>query len=128
MGGPDRVLREGFEYQFSPVDPVAGAHIDPVGTAVYETLVVKGPGGKRSRRWPRAGRFRPTGSNTASGCARGCASIPAPPATRGGDGGARTLPLGDVRTRQIQYWDPVATVAAEDERTVLIRAHYPTTR
>src|SRR5690606_37889164 len=35
---------------------------------------------------------------------------------------------GDARTKQIQYWDPVATVAAEDERTVLIRAHYPTTR
>ncbi len=46
MSSSNRVLREGFEYQFSAVDPVAGAHIDPVGTAVYETVVAKGIDGE----------------------------------------------------------------------------------
>ena len=36
------VLREVFEYEFSQVDPVGAAHIDPPSNAVYETVVVKG--------------------------------------------------------------------------------------
>ena len=37
------ILREAFDYEFSPLDPHA-AHIDPPSVAVYETLIVKGPG------------------------------------------------------------------------------------
>ncbi len=43
---PDEgVLREVFEYGFTRLDPVGGAHIDPPSVAVYETLLRKGPGG-----------------------------------------------------------------------------------
>jgi len=37
-------MDEIFEYRFTRLDPVGGAHIDPPSVAVYETLVVKGPG------------------------------------------------------------------------------------
>ena len=40
-----RVLREGFDYPLSKLDPF-GDHIDPPSVALYETLVVKGPDGK----------------------------------------------------------------------------------
>lgn len=36
-----RVLREGFDYPFSRLDPM-GAHIDPPSVAVYDTLLAKG--------------------------------------------------------------------------------------
>lgn len=36
------VFREGFEYDFSSLDPMS-AHIDPPSIAVYETLMAKGP-------------------------------------------------------------------------------------
>lgn len=39
------LLREGFDYPFSRLDP-HGDHIDPPSVAIYETVVVKGPDGK----------------------------------------------------------------------------------
>ena len=43
----ERVLREGFDYPLSKLDPF-GDHIDPPSVALYETLVVKGPDGERT--------------------------------------------------------------------------------
>ena len=37
-----RVLREGFDYPLSKLDPF-GDHIDPPSVAVYETVIAKGP-------------------------------------------------------------------------------------
>ena len=31
------VLREGYDYDFSPADPATGAHVDPAWCAIYET-------------------------------------------------------------------------------------------
>lgn len=122
-------LREGFEYRFSPVDPVAGAHIDPCSAAIYETVVGKGIDGKPrpwlAERWDASAdgleyRFLlRAGLRFHSG---------APCDARAVADALYQCRWGDARTRQIQYWDPVATVTAEDERTVLIRTHYPTTR
>ena len=42
LGG---VLREAFDYEFSRMDPTAGAHIDPACCAVYETALSLDPKG-----------------------------------------------------------------------------------
>ena len=34
------ILREGFDYDFSRVDPAGGAHVDPPWCAIYETALV----------------------------------------------------------------------------------------
>ncbi|HQZ11491.1 MAG TPA: ABC transporter substrate-binding protein [Devosia sp.] len=129
MGSPDRVLREGFEYQFSAVDPVAGAHIDPVGTAVYETLVAKGVDGETQPSLAESWTVSPDGLEYRFRLREGLRfHSGAPCDARAVAAALERCRWGDVRTRQIQYWDPVAAVSAEDERTVLVRTHYPTTR
>lgn len=40
------ILREGYDYDFSRLDPATGAHVDPAWCAVYETLVVNDAGGR----------------------------------------------------------------------------------
>jgi ABC-type transport system substrate-binding protein len=40
------VLREGYDYDFSRVDPATGAHVDPSWCAIYETVVVADADGK----------------------------------------------------------------------------------
>lgn len=122
-------LREGFEYRFSPVDPVAGAHIDPCSAAIYETVVAKGIDGQPrpwlAERWAVSADglehrfFLREGLRFHSGAACDAKAVA---------GALEQCRWGDTRTRQIQYWDPVATVSAEDDRTLLIRSHYPTTR
>jgi len=122
-------LREGFEYRFSPVDPVAGAHIDPCSAAIYETIVAKGTDGAPrpwlAERWQVSAdglehRFflRPDLRFHSGAACDARAVVEALHQCR----------WGDARTRQIQYWDPVATVTAEGEGVVVIRTHYPTTR
>ena len=70
------ILREGFDYEFSRLDPT-GPHIDPCHLTVYELLMVKGADwearprlaesweisddGLRWRIRLRRGRFRPRG-------------------------------------------------------------------
>ncbi|MEE9277031.1 MAG: ABC transporter substrate-binding protein, partial [Dehalococcoidia bacterium] len=39
------VLREAFDYEFSRMDPTAGAHIDPACCALYETVLSRDPTG-----------------------------------------------------------------------------------
>ena len=95
---PDEgVLREVFEYGFTRLDPVGGAHIDPPSVAVYETLLRKGPGGWRCRGSPPRGRSPPTGCRVGSRCAR--SSIPLGSAVRCGCGArsARAVPLRSRR-------------------------------
>lgn len=40
------VLREGYEYDFSVMDPAVGAHVDPSWGAVYETDTLLDPAGR----------------------------------------------------------------------------------
>jgi ABC-type transport system substrate-binding protein len=127
--GRPGVLREGFEYRFSRVDPVAGAHIDPTATAVYETLVAKGADGEAvpflAESWTVSTdgtewrfRLRP-GARFHSGAPCDAVAV------------VRALERcrwGDARTRQMQYFDPVDTIADDGPQTVVVRTHHPTTR
>ena len=40
------VLREGYDYDFSRVDPATGAHVDPAWCAIYETATLADPDGR----------------------------------------------------------------------------------
>lgn len=122
-------LREGFEYAFSRVDPVGGAHIDPPAVAIYETLVAKGPRGEpipyMARTWSISQdatlwRFelRPD-LRFHSGAPCDAKAVVA---------ALERCRWGDARTRQMQYFDMVDTIADDGPTTVTIRTHYPTTR
>ncbi|MGD9891867.1 MAG: ABC transporter substrate-binding protein [Dehalococcoidia bacterium] len=123
------VLREAFEYEFSPLDPVGGAHIDPTSNGVYETIVVKGtdmrPAPSLAQSWRQSAdglewRFelRP-GLRFHSGAACDAPAIAA---------ALHRCRVRDGKTPQRHYWDPVDVVRAEGERTIVIRTRYPTTR
>jgi peptide/nickel transport system substrate-binding protein len=121
------LLREAFEYEFSRLDPTAD-HIDPPHVAVYETLLDKGadfapvPGLARSwevsadgLEWRLALR---EGVRFHSGARCDAGAL------------VRTLeqlrfPLG---TEQLWYWDPVDTVTAEDDSTLVFRLRHPYAR
>lgn len=127
--GRPAALREGFEYRFSRVDPVAGAHIDPTAPALYETLVAKGADGEAvpflAESWTVSAdgaetrfRLRP-GARFHSGAPCDAVAV------------VRALERcrwGDARTRQMQYFDPIDTIADAGPDTVVVRTHYPTTR
>jgi peptide/nickel transport system substrate-binding protein len=122
------ILREAFDYEFSPLDPHA-AHIDPPSVAVYETIIVKGPDWKGhpllaevwtvsddGLEWRVA--LRP-GLRFHSGVA--C------------DAKAVIAALDALRTeaqpdRDLWYWDPVESLAAADDRTLVFRLNYPYAR
>ena len=119
-------MDEIFEYRFTRLDPVGGAHIDPPSVAVYETLVVKGPGDQPlpglATSWSVSQdqliwrlRLR-QGARFHSGAACDAAAV--------GEALERCR-WGDGLTRQIWYWDPVDTVRVADETTIDIRLHYP---
>lgn len=40
------VLREGYDYDFSRVDPATGAHVDPAWCALHETVTLADPDGR----------------------------------------------------------------------------------
>lgn len=124
-----RALREGFEYPFSRVDPVAGAHIDPTATAIYETLVAKGADGEAIPFLAESWTVSPDGiewrfrlrkdARFHSGVACDAVAV------------VRALERcrwGDARTRQMQYFDPIDTIADDGPTTVVVRTHFPTTR
>ena len=121
------ILREAFDYEFSRLDPT-GPHIDPCHVAVYELLVVKGadwaPQPRLAESWEISDdglewrlRLRP-GAQFHSGAP--C------------DAEAVVAPLEHLRfefpSGQLWYWDPVDTVEAEDERTVLFKLRFPYSR
>jgi peptide/nickel transport system substrate-binding protein len=119
-------MDELFEYRFTRLDPVGGAHIDPPSVAVYETLMVKGPGDQPlpglATSWLVSTdqltwrlRLRP-GARFHSGAVCDAAAVAA---------ALERCRWGDGLTRQIWYWDPVDRVSVEDELTLAIRLHYP---
>ena len=129
MASAQNTLCEGFEYAFSRVDPVGGAHIDPPAAAVYETLVAKGDNGEAipfmASRWDCDAEgiecrfeFRP-GLRFHSG---------APCDARAVAKALERCRWGDNRTRQMQYFDVVDTIAEDGPGTVVIRTHFPTAR
>ena len=124
------ILREAFDYPLSRLDPF-GDHIDPPSVAIYETVVVKGPG--RRARIPGLAdvwtisddgldwrfQLRP-GLRFHSGDAVRRA---------GRRRRARAAALGVPRAAsQLWYWDPVDTVTAEDAETLVFRLHHPYVR
>lgn len=123
------ILREGFEYRFSAIDPVAGAHIDPPSTAICETLVAKGPDGRAqpwlAARWEvsrdgLAWRFhlRP-GLRFHSGAPCDARAIVA---------ALERCRWTDARTRQLPYFDTVDRIESEGDDVVVVRTLHPTTR
>ncbi len=122
------ILREGFDYPFSRLDPL-GDHIDPPSVAVYETLVVKGPDWRPhallAAGWDVSDdglewRFhlRP-GLRFHSGDRCDAAAVLA---------ALEHLRWHAQPGRQLWYWDPVDTVTALDDRTLSFRLHHPYSR
>ncbi len=124
-----RLLREAFEYPFSPVDPVGGAHIDPTSTAIYETIVAKGVDGKTSPSMADAWTVSPDGLEWRFKLRPGLLFHSGAPCD--GPAVAKALhrcQIRDGKTPQRHYWDSVAEVRAASSDTVTIRTKYPTTR
>ncbi|HWE62306.1 MAG TPA: ABC transporter substrate-binding protein, partial [Chloroflexota bacterium] len=122
------ILREAFDYEFSPLDPATGAHIDPPSVAIYETLILKGPDnvpypmlaeswevGAGGLEW--RVRLRP-GLRFHSGAPCDAAAVLA---------ALHVLRYGGG-DRQVGYWDPVDEVRAEGSNTLIFRLHYPYAR
>ncbi|MDQ3413071.1 MAG: ABC transporter substrate-binding protein [Chloroflexota bacterium] len=122
------MLREGFDYPLSRLDPF-GDHIDPPSLAVYETIVVKGPDGAAqpalAESWTVSDdglswrfRIRP-GLRFHSGDPCDAPAILA---------ALEMLRWGFHGGRQLWYWDPVDTVTAEDATTLVFTLHHPYVR
>jgi peptide/nickel transport system substrate-binding protein len=122
------ILREGFDYPFSRLDP-HGDHIDPPSVAIYETVVVKGPDGKAhpalADQWMVSDdkltwRFHiREGLRFHSGNA-----CDAPAIVRA----LEALRWGFHGGKQLWYWDPVDRLYAEDATTLVFTLHHPYVR
>lgn len=121
------ILREAFDYPFSAVTPT-GPHIDPCHVAVYELLAVKGED------WlPRPGlatswQISDDGLEWRFRLRRDVRFHSGAPC----DAKAVLEPLMHLRFAfplgQLWYWDPVDTVAAESDDTLLFRLRHPYVR
>jgi ABC-type transport system substrate-binding protein len=122
------ILREAFDYPFSRLDPL-GDHIDPPSVAIYETVAVKGPDWKGhpmlAEGWDVSAdglewrvRLRPR-LRFHSGAPCDAAAVLA---------ALDTLRWHAQPGRQLWYWDPVDTVTATDDRTLVFRLHHPYSR
>jgi len=122
------VLREGFDYPFSKLDPF-GDHIDPPSVALYETLVVKGPDGKAhpglAESWTISAdkltwrfKLRP-GARFHSGDRADAEAV-----VRSLD----RLRWGFHAGNQLWYWDPVDHAFASGEEEITFTLHHPYVR
>jgi peptide/nickel transport system substrate-binding protein len=119
-------VREGFEYPFSPIDPVGGAHIDPPSVAIYETLLRKGPGGAARPGLAESWSTSEDGLSWRLALRRNATFHSGQPC----DAAAVARALHGCRwgadpTRQVWYWDPVDEVKVVDEATLEFSLHYP---
>ena len=121
------VLREAFDYEFSRLDPT-GAHIDPPHVAVYELLMTKGPDFRPHPGLAEAWDVSRDGLEwrvKLRGGARFHSGAPC-------DAEAVLRPLEHLRwmapTGQLWYWDPVDTVRADGEDTLVFTLHHPYAR
>src|SRR5689334_18746453 len=119
------VLREAFEYPFSPVDPVGGAHIDPTSTAIYETVVAKGTDGKTVPSLAHSWTVSPDGLEWQFKLRPGLVFHSGAPCDAAAVAKAlHRCQIRDGKTPQRHYWDPVAEVRAASSDTVAIRTKY----
>lgn len=122
------ILREAFDYEFSRLDPL-GDHIDPPSVAVYETLLVKGPDWAGQ---PLLAESWETSPDRLEWRIRLRAGLRFHSGDRC-DARAVRAALENLRWsaqpgRQLWYWDPVDTVTAVDDRTLLFRLRHPYSR
>ena len=121
------ILREAFDYEFSRLDPT-GPHIDPCHLAVYELLMVKGPD------WAPHPRLAESWDVSEDGLRWRIRLRPDARFHSGARCDAQAVlgPLEHLRyefpTGQLWYWDPVDSVEAEDDRTLVFSLHYPYAR
>ncbi len=118
------ILREAFDYEFSRLDPT-GPHIDPPHVAVYELLMVKDASSRAQPGLASSWEVSPDGLEWS-------VKIRAGARFHSGavcDARAVLGPLEHLRwefpSGQLWYWDPVDSVAAEGEDTLVFRLHYP---
>jgi len=119
-------MREVFEYAFTRLDPVAGAHIDPPSVAVYDTLLRKGPGGTALPGLARSWTTSPDGltwrvslrDDAVFHSGRRCDAFAVAEALE-------RCRFGDFGWRQVWYWDPVDRVSVLDAATLEFRLHFP---
>lgn len=120
------VLREGFEYEFSAIDPVGSPHIDPPSIAIYETLLRQGVGHVPLPGLAVSWGVAPDGLSWTFVLRAGARFHSGEPC----DAAAVVAALhgcrwGDHPERQLWYWDAVDEVTAIDESTVSISLHHP---
>ena len=118
------ILREAFDYEFSPLHPHA-AHIDPPSVAVYETLIVKGPD------WAGHSLLAKGWEASEDGLQWRVALRPGLRFHSGArcDADAVVRALDALRIeaqpgRDLWYWDPVESLTAADERTLVFRLRH----
>jgi ABC-type transport system substrate-binding protein len=119
-------MREVFEYAFTKLDPVSGAHIDPPSVAIYDTLLRKGPSGIAQPGLAESWTTSPDGLTWQVRIREGAAFHSGTHC----DAAAVTESLercrfGDFGWRQVWYWDPVDEVRVLDPATIEIRLHFP---
>jgi peptide/nickel transport system substrate-binding protein len=123
------VLREGFDYPLSRLDPF-GAHIDPPSVALYETIVVKGPDGTAQPGLAESWEISPDGLEWRFRLRPNARFHSGAPC----DAEAVVAALDPLRfdhfspRRQLWYWDPVDSVRAEGSDTVVFTLHHPYVR
>lgn len=121
------ILREAFDYPCSSVTPT-GEHIDPCHVAVYEPLVWKGDDWSAKPALATSWEISPDKLEWRFHLREDARFHSGAPC----DASAALEPLEHLRYTfplgQLWYWDPVDTVVAEDDHTLVFRLHYPYAR
>jgi peptide/nickel transport system substrate-binding protein len=119
-------MQEVFEYAFTKLDPVSGAHIDPPSVAIYDTLIRKGPAGAPLPGLAQSWTTSPDGltwrvalrGDAVFHSGRHCDAVAVVEALE-------RCRFGDFGWRQVWYWDPVDTVSVLDANTIQLQLHFP---
>lgn len=121
------ILREAFDYECSQVSPT-GPHIDPCHIAIYELLVVRGPGHRALPGLATSWEVSPDGLEWRFQLRPGARFHSGAPCTAADAVAALEHLRWAFPPGQLWYWDPVDTVRAEGEHTLAFRLHYPYVR